>query len=466
MTRAVAPCPVWIVTVLGLCLSAAAAPATAPRPLRELDDVPAPPADRVVAIVGATLVDGTGGPAVPDSAVVVRGDKIIAAGPRSKVPAPAGAEVVDAAGLTLLPGLIDSHFHLDNRDDRPGVFLRHGVTAVRDPGAYIEAYARVRAAAKAGEPIPRLFLTGPHLDCPPPAFPKDAVLVTTPDEVRAAVNRAADAGAVAIKVYFRLAPELIPVATAAAHARGVPVTAHLELVPAVDAIAAGVDGIEHVTSFGTSLAEPEVARRHEAAVRASNAARGEGRFELWAGLDFTDPARCPRLKPTLDVAVSHHVVLCPTLAVFELRAGDKKATPAKVRAYENMLKFTGLYHRAGGTVVVGSHSEVPHAEYGWAYARECELLVEAGLTPAEVIVAATLNNARYHRSAERLGSVEPGKQADLLLVAGDPLKDISALRQVRRVMLNGVWVNLNPAKPTTREMLKPVAPSGTRPADR
>ena len=179
-------------------------------------------------------------------------------------------------------------------------------------------------------------------------------------------------------------------------------------------------------------------------------------------MHFDDPARCPRLRPTLDLAVSRHVVLCPTLAVFELRAGDNKATPLKVRAYENMLRFTGLYHRAGGTIVVGSHTEVPHAEFGFAYAREMELLVEAGLTPAEVIRAATLENARYFRAADRLGSVEPGKQADLVLVEGDPLKDMTAMRRVRRVMLNGNWVDLTPPPaPTTRELLHP-APPATR----
>jgi len=153
-----------------------------------------------VAVVGATLIDGRGGAPVRDSVVVVRGDRIVAAGPRSAVRVPDGADVVDAAGLTLLPGLVDAHFHLDGRDDRPGVFLRHGVTAVRDPGAWIKDYDRARQAAKdpGGRPIPRLFLAGPHLDCAPAAHPKDAVIVTTPDEVRAAVNRNIDDGAVVI----------------------------------------------------------------------------------------------------------------------------------------------------------------------------------------------------------------------------------------------------------------------------
>jgi imidazolonepropionase-like amidohydrolase len=105
-----------------------------------------------------------------------------------------------------------------------------------------------------------------------------------------------------------------------------------------------------------------------------------------------------------------------------------------------MLRFVGRVRKAGGRVVVGSHSFVPHAERGWAYQREMELLVEAGLTPIETLVAGTMENARFFRVEDRLGSVEAGKLADLLLIEGDPLEDIRAMRNVRGVMLNGRWI--------------------------
>jgi imidazolonepropionase-like amidohydrolase len=111
-----------------------------------------------------------------------------------------------------------------------------------------------------------------------------------------------------------------------------------------------------------------------------------------------------------------------------------------------MLKFTGVVKRAGGRVVVGSHSSVPHAERGWAYQRELELLVASGLSPMEALVAGTMENARFFRAADRLGSVEAGKLADLILIDGDPLKDLAALRRVKRVMLNGKWVETGPEK--------------------
>jgi imidazolonepropionase-like amidohydrolase len=110
------------------------------------------------------------------------------------------------------------------------------------------------------------------------------------------------------------------------------------------------------------------------------------------------------------------------------------------KACENMRRFTGMARKAGVRVVVGSHSNVPYAETGWAYHREMELMVESGMTPMEVIVGATLDNAKFFRADARIGSIEPGKLADLVLVEGDVLRDIGAMRQVRRVMLNGAWI--------------------------
>jgi imidazolonepropionase-like amidohydrolase len=112
----------------------------------------------------------------------------------------------------------------------------------------------------------------------------------------------------------------------------------------------------------------------------------------------------------------------------------------RLTAFSNMKKVTGKLHRSGAKIVVGSHSMIPYAETGWAYQREMELLVDSGLSPAEVIHAATLQNARFFRINDRLGSIEKGKQADLILVKGNPLKNISDTRNVVKVMLNGIWV--------------------------
>ena len=402
------------------------------RTLREVNQIAAPPETSVIAIVGATLIDGRGGPVIPDSVVLVRGARIAMVGKRTSIRIPPGAEVVDGKGLTLLPGLIDSHFHIDGDDPLPALYLSHGVTSIRDPGQWTEAYD---AARKAAAPVPRLFLCGPHLDSPPAAYPADSYIVRDADETRMAVNRFVDDGASAIKVYFRLPLALIKVAIDTAHARGVPVMGHLEVVDARDAITAGIDGIEHATSFGTALLPLREAEKYRQAVLADNNARREGRYQVWNSIDLSSA----QAKSLFRLIVDRGVVVSPTLAVFERQPGDKDTTQVHVHAFKQMEAFVGLVKKSGAKVVVGSHSDVPHAKRGWAYQRELELLVESGLTPMEAIVAGTMENARYFRIQERLGSVEPGKLADLVIVDGDPLKDIANMRRVKRVMLNGRW---------------------------
>src|SRR5215211_3350041 len=266
--------------------SASAQQRAAPAQVKEVNQVKGAGSGRTVAVVGATLIDGRGGPAVADSVVVVRGDSVVAAGTRASVRVPAGAEVFEARGLTLLPGLIDAHFHIDGDDPLPALFLSHGVTSLRDPGQWIEAYD---AARKASAPTPRLFLCGPHLDSPPPAYPADSFVVRDAEETRLAVNRFIDDGASAIKVYYRLPLALVKVAIETAHARGVPVMGHLEVVDARDAIRAGIDGIEHATSFGTALLPLRDAEKYRQSVSADNNARREGRYQVWDSINLNTP---------------------------------------------------------------------------------------------------------------------------------------------------------------------------------
>jgi hypothetical protein len=262
--------------------------------MREVNEVAKPAANQTIAIVGATLIDGRGASPVNDAVVIVRGEKIVAVGARAAVTIPKAAALLEANGLTLLPGLIDAHFHLDGDEGLPSLFLSHGVTSVRDPGAWMEAYDGAR---QSGRPLPRLFLAGPHLDNAPPAYPHDAFIVRDAEETRLAVNRFVEQGASVIKVYFRLPLGLIRVSVETAHARGVPVTAHLEIVDAADAIRAGVDGIEHITSFGTALLPPREAEKYRQAMLADNNARREGRYKVWSGLDLD----APRARPLLTL---------------------------------------------------------------------------------------------------------------------------------------------------------------------
>jgi imidazolonepropionase-like amidohydrolase len=393
--------------------------------------------DRVVALVRAKLVDGNGGEPLENATVILRGSTIDSVGPSESVRVPGDAEIVELSGMTIVPGFVDCHFHSINDLDPPRTFLANGVTTFRDPGHPFRFY---QAVLQTSQPMPRVFLAGAHLDAYPPIWPQQAVIVATRQQAKEAVEKHVDDGATAIKIYFRLPLELIDAVCKTAHERGVPVTAHLELVRASDAIAAGIDGVEHVTSFGTSLASEQAASRFESIVSATPSARKEWRYRLWANLNFD---RCENLDAVLRQIVENEIILSPTLAVFERRAGDKGVEDFEALAFQNMLEFIRRCHRAGATIVAGSHTWVPGAKFGMAFHRELELLVECGLTPLEAITAGTRNGARFMGSEDRLGTVEPGKLADLVVVEGDVSADVSQLREVRRVMLHGRWIDRN-----------------------
>ena len=286
---------------------------------------------------------------------------------------------------------------------------------------------------------PRLFLTGPHFDQEPPAYPAKSIIIHNAVEARAAVDRFVDQGGTAIKVYYRLPAELIRATCEAAHVRGVPVTAHLELVDSRAAIDAGLDGIEHVSSVGTAIAEPAMVEAFRRAVAADNTARHVWRHKLWASVDLESQ----RVRDMIDLFARRRVVLSPTLTYFygEGPGAKKDPIPEAIPAFRIMQGFVKKCHMAGVNVVVGSHTMLNVEPGGFAYQREMELLVEAGLSPAQVLVAATMEGAKFLRAQQRIGSIETGKVADLVLVDGDPLADIRAMRKIKRVMLNGRWVD-------------------------
>ena len=403
-----------------------------PSPIQAVNEAAISPGEKTIAIVGATLIDGRGGEPLVNASVIVRGTTIVAVGTADSVPVPAEAEVVQAQGMSLLPGLIDAHFHL-NYDSLPSLFLQHGVTSLRDPGAWIESYESARSLAV---PNPRLFLTGPHLDGFPPAYPQNSYVVQDTEEAKQIVGRLADQGASAIKVYFRLSLAQIQQVCTTAHQRGLPVTAHLEITDARDAIEAGLDGIEHITSLGTALLPLREAEGYRQSMLTDNNFRRPGRYQVWSTLD-TAQASASALATFLT---AQETWVCPTLGAFEYRSDANESDTVKELGFRRMMEFTGFLHRNGVRMVVGSHGGVRYAKSGWAYQHEMELMVESGLSPAAVISDATLENARFFRVEERLGSVEAGKQADLLLLNGNPLEDIRAMRQIERVMLNGRWV--------------------------
>ncbi len=389
---------------------------------------------KTIAIVKAMIIDGMGGEPILDGCVLVKDGKIIAVGKISEIEIPKDAEIFDASGMVLLPGFIDSHFHLDRIKNLPAMFLQNGITSIRDPGAWIEAYDEERIS---GNAIPRLFLTGPHLDMNPPAYPYDAFIVRDGLEAETHINQVVDQGASAIKVYFRLPLDLIRQVCEVAHKKGIPVTAHLEMTDPMEAIEVGVDGIEHITSFGMSLLPKREREKYKQSILKDNNARREGRYTVWKDLDINSE----KVDSLIGFLVEKGTFISPTLGAFEYQADGAQTDSVKLAAFTNMKSFTGKLKKGGVRVVVGSHSSVPYAELGWAFQREMELLVESGISNSDIIQSATIENARFFRIDDRLGSIEEGKIADLILIKGNPLVDIKATRNIERVMLNGVWVS-------------------------
>jgi imidazolonepropionase-like amidohydrolase len=218
----------------------------------------------------------------------------------------------------------------------------------------------------------------------------------------------------------------------------------LEILDARDLLRAGLDGIEHITSFGTSVVSFRRAEKYRQAVLADNSARSDGRYALFAEADLAG-AEAQRLYQVLERT---HPFVNPTLAVFEVRAGAKregsKQDPAiDLKGYAQMKALTLAAFQHGARITLGGHSTVPFAGRGEAPWRELELLVESGLTPLQALTAATSTSAAsLGRPGAELGAIVPGKLADLLVLSQDPSRDIHAIRSVERVMSGGRWVDL------------------------
>jgi imidazolonepropionase-like amidohydrolase len=398
---------------------------------------------RPLVLDNVRIIDGTGAIPIENGRIVIEAERIVRLGPAGMIGAPADAERVDLAGRTVIPGLIDLHFHIE-RDPRMALRqLSNGVTAFRDTGQWNERFEELRRMIAADDlPGPRIFTTGPDIDGENPAYPADSVVARDPEEARRLAERSVREGASALKIYFRLPFASAKAVIEVCEARRIPCTAHLELLDARELIAAGLHGIEHITSFGVSLVPRSTGEAYRQAVLKNNDARRNGRYSLFAGADL-DGAEARALyavlrerKPFVDA----------TLAVFERREGppaqraEADDTPF-VAGFARMKQLTRRVAAEGARVVMGGHTEVPFAGRGEAPWREIELLAESGFSPLEAIAAATGTAAAFLYRAEEFGTLRPGLQADVVVLAGNPAQDIKAIRSVDRVMVRGRWVD-------------------------
>jgi imidazolonepropionase-like amidohydrolase len=424
-----------------------------------------------IALVGATLIDGSGGPALEGSVVVVRSGRIESVGPRGEFLLPERTAEVDLTGRWIMPGLIDGHVHLV--EPLAGVarwsmarYLAWGVTTVRDVhGSLRSALALRRQLNRGGRPGPRVYSAGAMIDGVPSTYP-DALTARSPKEARRAVDRLVNAGTDQVKVYTRVDRTLLGAVLDEARTFNFAVAGHLGLTDAVTAARLGLGSLEHLSGV------PEAASADPSGLYAAHRQSffaGWTAFErAWAGLDSTS------LDRVAGVLAARNVIVVPTLLLHETFSrlddpavlGDTmlNAIPEEERRRWNVPdmiaragwtgrdfaafrrsratqnRFHRIFNAKDGRIAVGTAAPNQLLIPGYGVHREMQLLVAAGLTPGEAISSATRNGAQLLR-VDSLGLIAPGKVADLVVLDRDPLADIRNTLSIHRVMIRGRFLS-------------------------
>jgi imidazolonepropionase-like amidohydrolase len=420
-----------------------------------------------LALVGATLIDGTGGAPLADAAVVVRRGKIESVGSRASFELPKRTSQVDVSGRWIIPGLIDAHTHLAPAARWARLrFLAWGVTTVRDVHGGLNAVIALRKHAYLGTgDSPRMYVAGAMIDGLPTTYP-DAIGVNSERDARKAVDRVVSAGVDFIKIYTHIDVPFLRAILDEARTFNVKVTGHLGMVDAVTAAKAGIASIEHMTGV------PEAASRERSSLIA---AHYRGFFPGWTGAERSwtalDSASLTQVAGRL---VEEKVTLIPTLVLHETLSrlndpatvrdpalSDVPAGPraewdvpglihragwtevdfaAFRRSRPNQDLFVRAFAAAGGRIAAGTDAVNQLLVPGYSEHREMELLVAAGLTPREALRAATRNGALL-LGVDSLGLLAPGKVADLIVLKRNPLVDIRNTRAIESVMTHGRMLN-------------------------
>ncbi len=364
------------------------------------------PNDATLVLINGTVIDGTGAAPLRDAVISIQKDHIVAVGGRAQVKIPANATIIDVQGATVLPGLINAHVHRGFSEQNLKAWAQAGVTTVRDLGtAPADDLFTRRDALRQDSLNARLVAAGPMVTGPGgyPMVPwgGSGLTVTSPEDAAAKTNRLLDSGADVIKIALDsggsfgrnipvLSPEQVTAIVRTAHQRGGWVSAHVlrtnDLERAIDA---DVDEIAHMVE--NNLTDDLIAR-----------------------------------------VLKEDIYWVPTLELWA-RVGQQTDR----RAVANLSRFV----QAGGKIALGTDYAGYAAEFDLGMpTTEIELMRDAGMTPMQIIVAATQNAARVCNLGRALGTLEPGKIADVLVVDGDPLQDLHALTQVRMVVHNGVLI--------------------------
>ncbi|MBZ5728087.1 MAG: amidohydrolase family protein [Acidobacteriia bacterium] len=418
----------------------------------------------VIALQHVRVIDGTGAPPAEDQTIVIDHGRIAALGPSDRTPAPAGAQAIPLAGHTVIPGIVGMHEHLfypsgggipmynEHAFSFPRLYLASGVTTARTGGS-LEPYTDLNVKRLIDEgrmPGPKMWITGPYLEGKGSFAAQMHELTGADDAVRTVEYWAAE-GVTSFKAYMNITRAELQAAVEKAHQRGIKVTGHLCSVGFSEAAALGIDNLEHGLLVDTEFhpgKQPDVCPPNT---------RGE--IEKLV----LDSAPVHDMIATL---VQHHVAITSTLAVFEAFDGNRPPleqrfidalTPEAAISYlsararapggkdsptaaalKKELEFEYAFVKAGGLLISGADpTGNGGALAGFADQRNIELLVEGGFTPAQAIQIATANGARFLGELDRIGTVAAGKQADLVVIDGNPAQRIADIRKVKLVFKDG-----------------------------
>jgi len=407
-----------------------------------------------VVITNVAVFDSVNAKVLPKQRVTLHGEHIASVEPEQGQANPSGAQIIDGSGKMLLPGLWDMHQHLSA--DNAFLDVAAGITTIRDMGNSIEELGKLKKHIEQGEQIgPGIVLAG-FIDGPGPYEGPIKVLAATPEEARQRVDHYADLGYVQIKIYSSVKPELVPVIIAEAHKRGLRVSGHVPAgMIASQFVEDGADEIQHMNfvflNFMGDVKETRTpARFTEPGKRA-------------AGIDLNSA----QVNQFIDLLKKHHTVIDPTMAAWEATYVDRPgviaaadvpmfdrlplqaqrssklggealptpdaATDQLYRAsYANMVRMVKKLYDNDITVVAGTDMGM-----GYSLHRELEIYNQSGIPAPEVLRMATYTAAKLMKKDAEVGSIAPGKLADLILVNGDPSTNISDIRKIETVIKGG-----------------------------
>jgi imidazolonepropionase-like amidohydrolase len=429
----------------------------------------------LVALAHVRVIDGTGGATREDQTVVISQGKIQSVSDAASANVPKDAQVLDLHGYSVIPGLVGMHDHMfypmgnaifgEMAFSFPRLYLGCGVTTIRTTGA-LEPYTdlELKKQIDQGEtPGPKMHVTGPYLEGPG-SFAVQMHQLTGPEDATKTVNFWLDQGVDSFKAYMYITPAELSAAIAAAHKRGAKVTGHLCSVGFREAAALGIDDLEHGLFVDTEFLPTK---------KSGECPNPSENPELMAKLDVN---RGPLHEMIVDL-VQHHVAVTSTLPVFEMGSFAGRPTLEKrvldalspdarsallwnrVRssdasglrkqygsdvspwpaAFQKEMEFEHAFVAAGGLLLAGlDPTGMGGVIAGFGDQREVELLVEAGFTPLEAIHIATANGAQFLGELDRIGTIAPGKQADLVVIKGDPSNKIEDIENVEIVFKDGI----------------------------